>query len=71
MRINIANPILGDDEIEQVTRVIQSGMIACGPETTKFELEFPDGRVSHFMTKQLEILQRNKKSWLLKNQKDT
>ena len=42
MRINIANPILGDDEIEQVTRVIQSGMIASGPETTKFEFEFSE-----------------------------
>ena len=42
MRINIANPILGDDEIEQVTRVIQSGMIASGPETRKFESEFSD-----------------------------
>lgn len=42
MRINIANPVLGDDEIEQVTRVIRSGMIASGPETTKFELEFSE-----------------------------
>jgi len=42
LRINIANPILGDDEIEQVTRVIQSGMIASGPETRKFESEFSD-----------------------------
>ena len=42
MRINIANPVLGDEEIEQVTRVIQSGMIASGPETTKFEIEFSE-----------------------------
>lgn len=40
MKINIAKPVLGDDEIEQVTRVIRSGMIASGPETLEFESEF-------------------------------
>ncbi len=42
MKINIAKPILGDEEIKQVTRVIRSGMIASGPETTEFEREFSE-----------------------------
>lgn len=42
MRINIAKPVLGEEEIENVTRVIRSGMIASGPETTKFEAEFSE-----------------------------
>ena len=40
MRIRIAQPILGDEEIEQVSKVIKSGMIASGPETSMFEQEF-------------------------------
>ena len=38
--INIAKPLLGEEEIEEVSRVIRSGMIASGPETKKFEQEF-------------------------------
>ena len=40
MRINIAKPLLNSEEIHQVTRVIRSGMIASGPETELFEMEF-------------------------------
>jgi len=40
MQINIAQPILGQEEIDAITRVIKSGMIASGPETIAFEQEF-------------------------------
>lgn len=40
MRINIAKPLLDDEEIGAVSRVISTGMIASGPETEKFEQEF-------------------------------
>ena len=40
MRINIAKPLIGDEEVTEVTRVLRSGMIASGPETVKFEEEF-------------------------------
>lgn len=39
-----AKPIVGDDEIAAVTRVIRSGMLAQGPEVKAFEEEFS----SHF-----------------------
>ena len=42
MRINIAKPLLDDEEIDAVSRVISTGMIASGPETEKFEQEFAD-----------------------------
>ena len=42
MRIRIAQPILGDEEIERVSQVIKSGMIASGPETSMFEQEFSE-----------------------------
>ena len=32
MRINIAKPQLGQEEIDSVSRVIESGMIASGPK---------------------------------------
>ena len=35
-----AKPIIGDDEIEAVTRVMRTGMIAQGPEVAAFETEF-------------------------------
>ncbi len=35
-----ARPIVGEDEIAAVTRVIRSGMLAQGPEVQAFELEF-------------------------------
>ena len=40
MSITIAQPLLGQEEIDAVTRVIKSGMIASGPETLAFEQEF-------------------------------
>jgi len=42
MKINIAKPDIGDEEIEAVSRVMRSGMIASGPETKKFEEEFAE-----------------------------
>ena len=42
MRINIAKPQLGQEEIDSVSRVIESGMIASGPETAIFESEFAE-----------------------------
>ncbi len=42
MQINIAKPLLGEEEIQAVSRVISSGMIASGPETEKFENEFAE-----------------------------
>ena len=42
MRIGIAKPLLGEEEIAAVSEVISSGMIASGPETLKFEEEFAE-----------------------------
>ncbi len=43
-----AKPIIGEEEIEAVTRVMRSGMVAQGPEVAAFEQEFgahfADGR---------------------------
>ena len=35
-----AKPIIGEDEIDAVTRVMRSGMVAQGPEVAAFEAEF-------------------------------
>ncbi|MEO8528256.1 MAG: DegT/DnrJ/EryC1/StrS aminotransferase family protein, partial [Pseudolysinimonas sp.] len=40
-----AKPIIGEDEIDAVTRVMRSGMIAQGPEVAAFETEF----AAHFV----------------------
>lgn len=40
--ISLANPIFGDREIDAVTRVLESGMVADGPEVRKFESAFAD-----------------------------
>ncbi len=40
MRISIARPEIGDEEVSEVSRVLRSGMIASGPETRLFEEEF-------------------------------
>ena len=48
MRIRIAQPILGDEEIDEVSRVIRTGMIASGPETSLFEQEFSEYVGSRF-----------------------
>ncbi|MDN5563226.1 dTDP-4-amino-4,6-dideoxygalactose transaminase [Luteococcus japonicus] len=37
-----AKPIIGEDEIEAVTRVMRSGMVAQGPEVAAFETEFSE-----------------------------
>ena len=42
MEIRIAQPQLGLEEIEAVSKVISSGMIAHGPETRAFEKEFAE-----------------------------
>lgn len=38
--IPAAHPLIGEDEVEAVSRVIRSGMVAQGPETKAFEEEF-------------------------------
>ena len=38
MRISIAKPQIGDDEIAAVKKVLNSGMIASGPETVKLRV---------------------------------
>lgn len=38
--INIAKPLIDEEEIQEVARVLRSGMIASGPETKLFEEEF-------------------------------
>ena len=40
--IPIANPQMGSEEREAVDRVLQSGIIAQGPEVAKFEKEFAE-----------------------------
>ena len=40
--INIAQPLIGKEEIEAVRKVLESGMIACGPKTAEFEKRFAD-----------------------------
>jgi perosamine synthetase len=37
-----AKPIIGEDEIDAVTRVMRSGMVAQGPEVAAFEREFAE-----------------------------
>ena len=40
--IPIANPLIGDEEIEAVIRVLRSGILAHGPEVEAFEKEFAE-----------------------------
>ena len=40
--IDIAKPLIGKEEIEAVRKVLESGMIACGPKTAEFEKRFAD-----------------------------
>lgn len=42
MIINIACPQIGEEEIEAVTRVMRTGMLAQGPEVAAFEKEFAE-----------------------------
>lgn len=39
-QISIANPVIGDEEINNVIEVMRSGMIAQGPKVKEFEEEF-------------------------------
>ena len=38
--INIAKPLIGQEEQDAVKRVLESGIIACGPVTAEFEKNF-------------------------------
>ena len=40
--VNIANPTVGDEEVSRIESVVESGMIADGPEVREFEAEFAD-----------------------------
>ncbi len=40
--IPIAKPLIGDEEVKAVERVLRSGMLACGEEVRKFEREFSE-----------------------------
>ena len=40
--IPIAKPLLGKEEIDAVTEVLSSGMIAQGPKVDEFELAFSE-----------------------------
>lgn len=40
--INIAKPIIGDEEIEAVTEVLKSGMLAQGPKVDEFQKAFAE-----------------------------
>ena len=40
--INIAKPIISDEEIEAVTEVLKSGMLAQGPQVDAFQKEFAE-----------------------------
>lgn len=40
--IHLASPIIGEEEVTAVTRVLRSGMLAQGPEVAAFEQEFAD-----------------------------
>ncbi|MEM0267665.1 MAG: DegT/DnrJ/EryC1/StrS family aminotransferase, partial [Thermofilaceae archaeon] len=38
----IARPLMGEEELEAVRRVLESGIIAHGPEVESFEREFAE-----------------------------
>ncbi len=40
IKVSIAKPIIGDEEIESVVEVLKSGMIAQGPKVAEFEEKF-------------------------------
>jgi dTDP-4-amino-4,6-dideoxygalactose transaminase len=42
IKVPIAKPIIGDEEIENVVEVLKSGMIAQGPKVEEFEQRFAD-----------------------------
>ena len=42
IKVPVAKPIIGDEEIENVVEVLKSGMIAQGPKVAEFEQKFAD-----------------------------
>ena len=42
IKVPIAKPLIGDEEIENVVEVLKSGMIAQGPKVEEFEQKFAD-----------------------------
>lgn len=42
MQVPIARPLMGEEELEAVRRVLESGIIAHGPEVESFEREFAE-----------------------------
>ena len=40
--IPIAKPLIGDEEIEEVVKVLKSGFIAQGPKVAEFEEKFAE-----------------------------
>ena len=42
IKVPIAKPIIGDEEIDNVVEVLKSGMIAQGPKVEEFEQKFAD-----------------------------
>ena len=42
MKIKISHPVMGDEEVESVKKVLLSGMIASGPKTKEFEEKFAE-----------------------------
>ena len=42
IKVPIAKPIIGDEEIENVVEVLKSGMIAQGPKVAEFEQKFAE-----------------------------
>lgn len=42
MKVNVAKPYIGQDEVAAVERVMRSGMLAQGPEVAAFETEFAE-----------------------------
>lgn len=42
MQVSIAKPLMGEEELEAIRKVLESGMIAHGPEVESFEREFAE-----------------------------
>ena len=42
IKVPIAKPIIGEEEIENVVEVLKSGMIAQGPKVEEFEQKFAE-----------------------------
>ena len=55
--INIAKPIISDEEIEAVTEVLKSGMLAQGPKVEEFQNEFSQYVELQQVLEQLHFIQ--------------